>query len=99
MLHDKSMDESFITDRHLKKRQSMKEIVLESACSSNKVSYYKVESRWRSIIGVSKSQFFKTTVTITNKIGTYRNNNQFGALTLYYYDKKLRDKLMELSPT
>ncbi len=52
------------------------------------------EKYWANALSVSRSQFYKTTVTISGKVGTYRHKNTTGVLTLYFHNKKLRDILI-----
>ena len=53
------------------------------------------KSFWIERLRVSPAQFYKTTVTLSGKIGTYRKKNQTGVLTLYFHNRKLRDILIE----
>lgn len=53
---------------------------------------------WLSHLNVRADQFYKTTATASNSIGTYRNKNQYGVVTLYYHNKRLRDILVGLLP-
>ena len=48
---------------------------------------------WKKTLKVSKDRFFKTTITQSGKIGTYRHKNTTGVLTIYFGNKKLRDLL------
>lgn len=49
---------------------------------------------WIDHLGVNMSQFYKTTVTISGAIGTYRRKNRYGVLTVYFNNKRLRDILV-----
>lgn len=49
---------------------------------------------WTDCLGVNVSQFYKTTVTISGAIGTYRRKNRYGVLTVYFNNKRLRDILV-----
>lgn len=51
---------------------------------------------WISKLGIKRGQFSKTTIAKTKSIGTYRQKNMFGVLSVYYYNKKLRDLLISL---
>ncbi|HEV2412304.1 MAG TPA: hypothetical protein VGS28_00690 [Candidatus Saccharimonadales bacterium] len=53
---------------------------------------------WTNRLGVKASQFYKITVTISGSLGTYRRKSQYGVLTVYYHNKKLRDKLVGILP-
>jgi hypothetical protein len=51
---------------------------------------------WVDQLGVNRDQFYKPTVTITGKLGTYRKKSEYGVITIYYGNTKLRNKLVEL---
>ncbi|MBC7746370.1 hypothetical protein H7Y40_00095 [Pedobacter sp.] len=53
---------------------------------------------WIDELGVEASQFYRITVTISGSIGTYRNKSQYGVVTVYCNNKKLRDILVGLLP-
>jgi hypothetical protein len=53
---------------------------------------------WTEQLAVKPSQFYRVTVTISGSIGTYRNKNQYGVVTVYYHNKKLRDILVGMLP-
>ena len=53
---------------------------------------------WQKEMNASAEQFYKPTVTISGKIGTYRHKSKNGVLTLYYHNKKLRDILVGQLP-
>ena len=50
---------------------------------------------WMKELGVRRSQFSRTTITLSGSLGTYRKKSRYGVLTLYYHNKKLRDLLVE----
>jgi hypothetical protein len=50
---------------------------------------------WTSILGVDKKQFYRPIRTVSGSIGTYRKKNQYGVVTLYFNNKRLRDILVE----
>ncbi len=54
----------------------------------------KEEKFWRDFLKVDAKQFYKTINTRSGSIGTYRVKSVHGVLTLYFNNKKLRDKLM-----
>lgn len=56
------------------------------------------KSFWVEKLEVNPSHFFKTTVTISGSIGTYRTKNQYGVLTVHYGNRKLRDVLVNSLP-
>lgn len=56
----------------------------------------KAVSFWAKELGVSRSQFTKTTMTVSGSIGTYRHKSSNGVLTLNYHNKKLRDLLNQI---
>ncbi len=51
-------------------------------------------THWTKALGVDKGQFYKPIRTISGSIGTYRRKNQYGVVTLYYNNKRLRDILV-----
>lgn len=53
---------------------------------------------WVKHLRIKRDQFYKTTVTRSGSIGTYRKKSQYGVLTVYYHNKKLRDLLVGLLP-
>lgn len=50
---------------------------------------------WLKKLTISKHQFYKTTVTQSGSIGTYRSKNRTGVLTIYYNNRNLRNHLLE----
>jgi hypothetical protein len=54
---------------------------------------------WTKRLGIKPSQFYKITVTISGSLGTYRQKSQYGVVTVYYHNKKLRDILVGMLPT
>lgn len=55
-------------------------------------------SYWIKELKIKKSQFYKPTVTITGKLGTYRKKSKYGVLSVYYANTKLRNLLVNLLP-
>ncbi len=53
---------------------------------------------WIKKIRISKAQFYKVIVTPSRKVGTYRKKTEYGVLTVYYHNKKLRDLLISKLP-
>lgn len=53
---------------------------------------------WLKNLKVNKSQFFKTVVTKSGSIGTYKNKSKFGVLTVNFSNKKARDLLVSMLP-
>ncbi len=51
---------------------------------------------WIDKLQIKKEQFYKTMITKSGSLGTYRKKSQYGVLTVYYLNKKLRDLLVEL---
>jgi hypothetical protein len=51
---------------------------------------------WQKSLGVKINQFYKSTISKSVRKGTYGKKSQFGVLTLYYHNKKLRDLLVNL---
>ena len=54
------------------------------------------EIYWQSELGVRPEQFYKSTVTPSRGEGIYRKKTQYGVLTLYCHNKKLRDILVNM---
>jgi hypothetical protein len=54
----------------------------------------KEEKFWQKILGVNAKQFYKTIITHSGSIGTYREKSKHGVLTIYFGNKKLRDILI-----
>lgn len=53
---------------------------------------------WVKHLRIKRGQFYKTTVTRSGSVGTYRKKSRRGVLTVYYHNKKLRDLLVGLLP-
>ena len=53
---------------------------------------------WTRKLGVQQSQFYKSTVTVSGSIGTYRKKSEYGVVTVDYHNKKLRDILVGMLP-
>lgn len=53
---------------------------------------------WAEQLDVSLSQFHKVHITISGSLGTYKNKSQYGVVTIYYHNKKLRDIIVGLLP-
>ncbi|MBU2540071.1 hypothetical protein KJ786_02840 [Patescibacteria group bacterium] len=53
---------------------------------------------WTRELKIKKEQFYKPTITITGKLGNYRNKSKYGVLTVYYANTKLRNILVNLLP-
>lgn len=53
---------------------------------------------WTAALQVEPAQFYKPTVTRSGSIGSYRTKSEYGVVTLYYHNKKLRDILVGLLP-
>ena len=47
---------------------------------------------------INRSQFFKVTITPSRGIGNYREKSQFGVLTVYYCNSKLKKLLDSMLP-
>jgi hypothetical protein len=47
---------------------------------------------------ISENQFFKVTITPARGIGTYREKSQYGVLTVYYSNSKLKRLLDSMLP-
>ena len=53
---------------------------------------------WTNVLSVSRAQFYKVHVTRSGSIGTYKRKSEYGVVTVYYHNKRLRDILVELLP-
>ncbi|MDP3881110.1 MAG: hypothetical protein Q8Q32_02945 [bacterium] len=54
---------------------------------------------WAEKLRINKSQFYKVIVTQSGSIGTYRKKSEYGVLTVYYNNTRLRDMLVDMLPT
>lgn len=55
-------------------------------------------SYWIHELGVKRSQFYKTIVTISGSLGTYRKKSLYGVVTVHFNNKKLRDIIVGMLP-
>lgn len=53
---------------------------------------------WSKELRIGKKQFYKIVVTPARGKGTYTKKSRFGVLTVYYNNKRLKDKLVSLLP-
>ena len=53
---------------------------------------------WIKKLKIKKEQFYKVSVNVSIKTGTYRKKCKYGVLTVYYHNKKMKDLLMSLLP-
>lgn len=53
---------------------------------------------WAKQLDVKLSQFHKVHVTISGSLGTYKKKSEYGVVTVYYHNKKLRDIIVGLLP-
>ncbi len=55
---------------------------------------------WSKHLGVSKGRFYKPIVTISGKVGNYKNKSKYGVVTVYFNNIKFRnfvfEKILEL---
>ncbi len=51
---------------------------------------------WSKKLRIHKRQFYTVTVTRSGSLGTYRRKSQYGVVTIYYQNRKLRDILVHL---
>lgn len=56
----------------------------------------KARDYWMKELKIKRQQFYKPTVTKTGSLGTYRKKSEYGVLTLYYANTKLRNILVNL---
>lgn len=55
-------------------------------------------SYWIKKLNVKKEQFYKTVVTLSESLGTYRHKSKYGVVTIHYHNKKLRDIIVNSIP-
>ncbi len=60
----------------------------------NDVSSHEALLFWSKELSVDKSQFQKVVITPTRGTGSYKKKSKHGVLTVYFYNKKLRDTIM-----
>lgn len=60
----------------------------------NDISKNRALEYWSSGLGVSKEQFQRVVVTKSVQKGTYRRKSDFGVLTVYFSNTKLRDTII-----
>lgn len=53
---------------------------------------------WAKKLKISRSQFYKTMITPSGSVGTYRKKSKYGVLTIYYNNTKVRDMLVSFLP-
>ena len=53
---------------------------------------------WTKKLKIKREQFYKVSVNISTRTGTYRKKSRYGVLTVYYHNKKMRDLLVSLLP-
>ncbi|OGH91245.1 MAG: hypothetical protein A2534_05110 [Candidatus Magasanikbacteria bacterium RIFOXYD2_FULL_39_9] len=51
---------------------------------------------WVNSLNVTRDQFYKSTITKSVRKGTYGKKSEYGVLTVYYHNKKMRDVLVSL---
>lgn len=51
---------------------------------------------WIKELNISEEQIYKPFVSISGSIGTYRRKSEYGVMTVYYGNTKLRNKLVHL---
>ena len=57
-------------------------------------------SYWMKELKANRSQFYKPTITMSGKLGTYRKKSTYGVATLYFANTKLRNIMVGLlNPT
>jgi len=56
------------------------------------------EKYWMRELKINKNQLYKTIVTKSGLLGTYRHKSEYGVMTLYYGNTKLRNILVETLP-
>lgn len=58
------------------------------------ISKRRAISYWCKELHITRQQFYKVTVTPSGSIGTYREKSKYGVLTIYFHNKKLRDRIV-----
>lgn len=53
---------------------------------------------WLKKLKINKAQFYKPTISPSQSKGTYRRKSEYGVLTVYYHNKKLRDLIVSMLP-
>ncbi len=56
------------------------------------------EKYWLENLFINKNQLYKTIVTKSGSLGTYKHKNKYGVITLYYGNTKLRNILVNMLP-
>jgi len=62
------------------------------------INIQKARNYWVKQLNIKRSQFYKPTVTISGKLGNYKNKSENGVLTLYYGNVKLKNILINMLP-
>jgi hypothetical protein len=62
------------------------------------ISEERAVEHWCKLLNADRKQFYKTTITPSKSVGTYRQKSEFGVLTVYYHNKKLRDIIVQMLP-
>ena len=62
------------------------------------INLQEAKNYWKGKLKIEESQFYKPTITITGKLGTYKKKSKYGVLTVYYANTKLRNILVNLLP-
>jgi len=50
---------------------------------------------WKRNLGINDSQFYKTTITKSRSLGTYRQKSNYGVLTVHFHNTKLQKIMIE----
>ncbi|MBI3589129.1 MAG: hypothetical protein HY093_01810 [Candidatus Liptonbacteria bacterium] len=62
------------------------------------INLRKAKGFWIYELGIKENQIYKPTITQTGKLGTYRHKSQYGVMTVYYANTKLRNLIVNLIP-
>lgn len=62
----------------------------------NDISEAEALEFWIKELRIARSQFYKSTIMISARKGSYRKKSKFGVLTVYYHNKKMRDNLINI---
>ena len=64
----------------------------------NDMDIHKALDFWRKELNIKYSQFYKPIITKSRSLGTYRKKSEYGVMTIYYHNKKMRDILVNMLP-
>ncbi len=62
------------------------------------INLEEAEEYWMNKLKISRVQMYKTIITKSGSLGTYRHKSLYGVISLYYSNTKLRNILINLLP-